>query len=128
MAVKVKHSDPSAQSGGRSVTWDSSAGDFVNTDVLDIFSSLARPATVTIDVASGASCTVRINSLNRRYPLHPDGKLLNLPIKDLSQETVWLNESAPEFSFTSGEIHTFSDPVNSVEFTAISGDIVVIAR
>jgi hypothetical protein len=128
MAVKVKHSDPSAQQDGRSITWDSSAGDFVNGDVLDIYSSLSRPAQVTIEVAAAGSCTVRINSLNRRYPIHPDGKLLKLPFKDLTVETVWLNATAPEFSFNSGETHTFDVSVNSVEFTALSGNAVVIAR
>lgn len=128
MAVKTKASDPSAQTTGRSVSWDSSAADYVNEDVLDVWSSLQKSATVTIACSAASSCTVRINSLNRRYPIHPDGKFLNLPIRDLTQEAIWMNTSAPSFSFTAGETHTFDFPVNSVEFTALAGTVVVTAR
>lgn len=129
MTTRIKHVDPSANTFGASVTWSSGTAEFANTDVLDIGTSLRGAAShTTIDVAAGASCTVKINSLNKRHPLMDDARVLSLPIRNLADEQVWLDPNALTYTLAAGETLEITDiAVTSLEFTALTGTVVVTA-
>jgi len=130
MTVRVRKADMAVNAYDLSVTWDSSAADFVNEDVLDIQASLMKPAGNTTVVVSGSSsCTVRINSMSKRYPLLATAKSLGYPAPDLQTEKVYLNPNALEYSVAAGQTLEIDDmPVSNIEFTALAGTVVVTAR
>lgn len=130
MAVKTKGVDKSARLYGRGVKFDSSASDFTTGDVVDINGSIGGPGNdVVVETASASSCTFKINSMNKRYPLYEPAKRLGFPAPDLQNETVWLNPESPSYSLTAGQVMTINDfPVSNLEFTAITGTVTVTVR
>ncbi len=130
MTVRIIKIDPSTPENGRAVSWDSSAADFVVDDVLDIQSSLGRHAGYTsIDVAAGAAITVRINSMGRRYPILPHAKRYGFSAPDLENEVIFYNENAITYTLAAGEFLEIEDiGVGSIQVTALTGTVVIIAR
>ena len=133
MAIITKKIDMGTHPYGWSASWDSSAADFAEGDTLDIKTSFNRPSmNVTVDVAAGASCTIRVNSMNRRYPRYDRSKYLPQPINipDLANEEIWWSSDAPQYIIGPGEtLELGSDyPVATIEIVAISGDVVIEAR
>lgn len=130
MAIKVKGVDRSASLYSRVAKWSSTAGDFASGDTLDIGTSLSGPAGNTqVIVAGGGDCVIRINSLNRRYPLDEDAKRYGYWALDLSNEEIWFNADALEYSLTAGQTLEIDDmPVSSIEFTDLTNGVEVIAR
>lgn len=130
MTIRKKSVDPSAQIYGTTLTWTSATAEFIQGDTLDIASSMRGPArNLKVDVAAGASCTIRINSLNRRAPLMDDAKRLCLPIRNLGDEVTWTDTNAISYVLAAGESLELTDiPISSVEFVALSGTVVVTVR
>jgi hypothetical protein len=128
MSVITKKTDPSLSAGSQSAVF-TAVTDFIQGDCLDIQVSLRRPARVTnIAVASGGACTVRINSLNRRYPLDTSMNSMGMSAPYLGTCTVWYNTDALSYSLTAGQTLVIDDiPVNSVEIVSLTGSIVVTA-
>lgn len=129
MSVIVKRIDPAAQVYGREVSFVS-AVDFVQDDVIDINASFGGAAVnITVETAAASTCTFRVNSMNKRYPLLSTAKSLGYPAPDLQNETIWMNANAPTYSLTAGQVITLDDfPVSNLEFTAVVGTITVKAR
>lgn len=112
MATVTKKVDPASNIFGREVIFTSVGGEFVQGDYLNVEGSLGVPATkLTITTAGDASVVVRINSVNKRYPLYSYAKNLNIPNPDLQAEAEWVNTSAPALTIGSGVTSTHSDLV-----------------
>ncbi len=129
MTIVKKGVDRSARVYGRNVLFTSGT-DFVATDVVDIESSLGGAGvTVVVETAAASTCTFKLNSLNRRYPLLPAALLLGFPAPDLQTEKTWLNPDAAEYTMIAGQVLEITDiPVANLEFTALTGTITVSAR
>jgi hypothetical protein len=129
MAVVTKGVDKSARLYGRGVVF-ASGTDFGAGDCIDINASIGGPGHNTVvTVAPASSCTFRVNSMNKRYPLHAGAKALGYPAPDLQTETVWYNPESVEYSLTAGQTMTFDDePISNLEFTAVAGTVTVTAR
>jgi hypothetical protein len=127
MAVKTKGVDKSARLYGRGVVFDSGAGDFVLNDVIDINASIGGPGkNVVVEAAAASSCTFRINSMNKQYPLYEPARKLGYPAPDLQNETIWMNSEAISYSLTAGQRMVLDDaPTSNLEFTALVGTVTV---
>jgi hypothetical protein len=127
MSVITKGIDKSARVGGRSASFVSGV-DFNVNDIIDVEYSLGGGSSgrVTVEAGAGASCTFRINSLNRRYPLLSTAKSLNYPAPDLQNEATWINSDAPTYSLTAGQIKEFDNiAIANLEFTAVVDTVTV---
>jgi len=128
MAVKIRYTDPSVDAGERVTSWDSGASDFAQDDVLDIGVSLQGSASrVRIEVAAASTCTFKINTLQRRYPLLTNAKNLCIPAPDLQNEAIWYKSNAEEVNLIAGQEWESSEIITSLQFDELTGTVVVTA-
>lgn len=128
MTVVSKPVDSSARVFGRSAVFVSGV-DFNNNDILDLESSFGgAPAQVTVATGAGASCTFRINSLNRRYPPLAAALRLGFYAPDLQEEEEWTSADAPSYTLAADSELDLDLPIANIEFTAITNTITVTAR
>jgi hypothetical protein len=112
VATVTKQVDPASGLFGREVIFTSVGSEFVQGDILNVEGSLGFPATkLSITTAGDASIVLRINAVNRRYPLYSYAKNLNIPNPDLQAGVEWVNTSAPALTIGFGVTADYSDLV-----------------
>jgi len=130
MTLRTKKVDMSSLPFGRSVTWSSGTGDFVNTDILDIQGSLMKGSSyLTVQVSAASSCAFRVNARTIRYPLYENALIHGINAPDLQNGVEVIDENALAYTLTAGEVLELTDlPVANLQFTALAGTVVVTAR
>jgi len=111
----------------RGLSFNSSLSEFATNDVLDLASSLGGPAAfVQVEVLAASSCSFKINSMSRRFPLNEDAKRYGIVAYDFANEAICLNPDIPAQDMTAGEIINITDrAISNIEFTAVVGTVIV---